>query len=1450
MHYKKAYRRIQLGFAAAAICIGFFVVITYLNMHQAETESSNVRSALQNLLHLENTLTDIQSVETGQRGYMLTGEEKYLLSHNNGLLNIQKNIAFFKSQISNDPLQKKERAQVLQLIEEKIKNSKRAVELRRNAGFDSATAFLKNGQGEELMNGIRAGVQQLEDMDRLLLRQANVETEKAAKRTTWQFVCLASFFYIILYLNYRALVHDLKRQQTADEKSKYNAALLNNISDPIITTDKDLKIIKWNKYAEELYGWKEDEVKGRSMKEVLDTKYGDTDYDLSVKKFREEGVWRGEVMHTHKDGRILHVLSTNAAMRDESGHFSGAIAVIRDITARKMIEKRLKALTGNLEKEVKEKVAELNDVFERITDAFIALDNNWNYTYLNAKAAEMHGKTSTELVGKNIWDFFPEVVNEDFYTALHKARETMQPLRLELYYSRTGQWFEDLIYPSPDGISVYYHDITDKKKIQLELLDAESKFRNLVEESTVGVYIIQNEKFVYANPCFSDIFGYTTEQIMREVKMLDLIAETDRQRVFDNIQANMHVGNKSLNYEFSGLNSKGEIIDAEVFGTRMLYKGEPAIIGTVINITERKKALKRLEDSEEALRKSNERFMLVARATNEMVWDWDLNTNQIWGNESFSKLYDLQPGVSVSFDDFTARIHPDDVTAMKANLDQAMKNRTVSVIAEFRFAMQDGNYRTFHDKSYILYDNNSKAFRMLGAIQDITVQKLSQQQLLLEKELSDSIINSLPGIFYLYNKDGKFYRWNKNFEDVTGYSPQEIEKLHPLDLFPAEEKALLMEKITKVFAQGEDNIEAHFLTKDKDQIPYYFTGMVINYEGEECLMGVGLDLSERVKSQQKLIESEEKFRTLIEQASDGIFLSNQIGDCLVVNSSAATLTGYSKEELLQMNIRDLLYETDMHASSFKIREMLRGQVVINERLMKQKNGNLINVEISAKLLRDGRFQGIVRDITTRKWAEEGLRYSEEKRRLIMNAALDAIICIDKEGLVTFWNAQAENVFGWKAEEVYGTPLSNSIIPERFRQMHDRGLAGYLKTGKGRIVNKIVELAAINRQGDEFPVELIVSPISQGNEIFFCAFIRDITSRKKAEEEIRMSEHKYRLLFDQNPMPMWMISLPEKNFLAVNAAAVDYYGYSKAEFLGMNIRDLRPAPDTTNLHDVISTYKSGINNTGIWQHKKKDGTVVKVNLITHDIIYQGKHAKLVLANDVTEKIRAEEKLKSSHAELRELATHLQNVRESERTHMAREIHDELGQQLTGLKMDISWINRKLNTEDKELKQKMNDTLNLIDGTVKTVRRLATQLRPSILDDLGIVAAMEWQSEEFQKRSEINTVFSSNVSSIELSTDLATGFFRIYQESLTNVLRHSGATEVEAMLNMKDGLLILNIKDNGIGFNSKEIESKKTLGLLGMKERTLIMGGSYEITSKPGKGTSVVIIAPIQQNLTKA
>ena len=1441
---KVTINKIRLSFLVALACIGVFLLATYTNMNRAETESRNVKSALDVLLRLENILVDIQSIETGQRGFTISGNEKFLEAYNEGLNRIRRDTSILAELQLHDSTKLEDRSRLLSLLNKKIAYSKFVVETRRIYGYDSAAVSIQAAPGKLMMDDIVATISSIEFKDRLLLQQSNLDRHKYAKRTVWQFFALAILFCLILYYCFKTILKDFKQLEKNEKTLKFNSSLIQNISDPIITTDENNNITNWNVYAEKLYGYAENEVVGKEIDSLLNITVSKPIRADILQDSLENDYWKGEAIHYHKNGTPINVEVSTSSIKIADGTIIGTVGVIRDITQRKMMEQQLQLLTANLQQQVKVKAAELNNVFERIADAFIALDNKWNYTYVNKKAAELHGMVPEDLIGKNIWQEFPDVLDEPFYSALLTAQETQQPQRLQLYYSTADKWFEDLIYPSSDGMSVYYHDITTRKKAELalnavherlsyhiqntpmgviefdnnmkilqwsklaeamfgwteeeaitgkfdtynlvyaedkenvrnsirelgslavnnnvlsirnqtkdgrmiycvwynsvlkdhkgntigimslvqdvtsrkraefDLQEAESKFRSLVEQSMVGVYIIQDEKLVYVNPRFAQIFGYNSEQINSQFIPETIVHVDDREKVLNHVRSRIEGKYKSMNYEFKGVHKNGDIIYLEVFGTFTIFEGRPAIIGTLINVTERKKSIALLETSEKALKTSNERFLLVAKATNDAVWDWDMQTDKIWGNESFRNIFELEEGESFSFKNFIERIQPDDSGLILHNLKESLRKKETYVTEEYSLRSRNGNGSTvLYDRAYILYNEEKRAYRMLGAMQDITEKKESEKKIVSEKELSDSIINSLPGIFYLYNKEGKFYRWNKNFETVTGYTAEEINNLHPLDFFTAETKELLANKISNVFVEGEDNVEASFVSKNGDETPYYFTGMVINYEGETCLMGVGMDISERIKSQIKLKESEEKFRTLIEQASDGIFISDLDGNLLDVNTSAALMSGYSKEELLQLNVRDIISDEDGKDNPLRIAELQQGNTIINERIIKQKNGHLLNIETSSKLLADGRFQGIV---------------------------------------------------------------------------------------------------------------------------------RDITERKKSEEALRISENKYRLLFNQNPMPMWMISIPERNYLDANPAAVAHYGYSKEEFLKMNVRDVLPEEEVKRMEETDSIYPTGIDNAGIWPNRIKDGTIIQVNIITHDILYEGKDARLVLANDLTEKIIAEENLKKSHEELRELATYLEKIREAERTHMAREIHDELGQQLTGLKMDISWLNRKIQSDDAEINSKIKDTINLIDKTVITVRRIATQLRPSILDDLGLIPAMEWQSEEFQKRAEIETNFKSNVSNIEVNPEIATGVFRIYQESLTNVLRHAAATQVNASLTIGDNKLELVINDNGKGFDMREIEHKKTLGLLGMRERSLLLGGEYEIYGQPGIGTSVRISVPL-------
>ncbi|MBN8877533.1 MAG: sensor histidine kinase [Sphingobacteriales bacterium] len=212
------------------------------------------------------------------------------------------------------------------------------------------------------------------------------------------------------------------------------------------------------------------------------------------------------------------------------------------------------------------------------------------------------------------------------------------------------------------------------------------------------------------------------------------------------------------------------------------------------------------------------------------------------------------------------------------------------------------------------------------------------------------------------------------------------------------------------------------------------------------------------------------------------------------------------------------------------------------------------------------------------------------------------------------------------------------------------------------------------------------------------------------------------------------------------------------------------------------------------------------------------------------------------QLRDLSAHLQNIREEERMHIAREMHDELGQLLTGFKMDVISVKRKLPGDlDPGIYKKLETMESNTNEAIKFVRRLAAELRPSLLDDLGLVAALEWHSQEFENRFNIRIVFQSQIADLSVPPVIATGIFRIFQESLTNIARHAKAHEVRATLSAANGLLKMEIADDGRGFDTTA--QRKTLGLLGMKERAIMIGGDLSIQSTPGKGTTVLITVPI-------
>jgi signal transduction histidine kinase len=241
--------------------------------------------------------------------------------------------------------------------------------------------------------------------------------------------------------------------------------------------------------------------------------------------------------------------------------------------------------------------------------------------------------------------------------------------------------------------------------------------------------------------------------------------------------------------------------------------------------------------------------------------------------------------------------------------------------------------------------------------------------------------------------------------------------------------------------------------------------------------------------------------------------------------------------------------------------------------------------------------------------------------------------------------------------------------------------------------------------------------------------------------------------------------------------------------------------------------------------------------------EGNISKLGIFRDITEHKKTDEEIRESREQLRNLSAHLHSVREEERKLMAREIHDELGQSLTALKMDLAWLTKRLPKDKKPLLEKADAMSGLVDRTIRTVQRVCTQLRPGILDDFGLVTAIEWQADEFVNRTGIKCRLSPKSKHIVVDGERATAIFRVFQEILTNVVRHAKATEIKVGLRQKNSKLVLQVKDNGIGIKEEQIIDSKSLGLIGIRERVYYLGGKVEISGIQGKGTTVTITMPL-------
>ena len=756
-----------------------------------------------------------------------------------------------------------------------------------------------------------------------------------------------------------------------------------------------------------------------------------------------------------------------------------------------------------------------------------------------------------------------------------------------------------------------------------------------------------------------------------------------------------------------------------------------------------------------------------------------------------------------------------------------------------------GTFACYYVSPFSPSDSDIENLKAATDLALIVLEKFRYRESIIKTEQRfRSLVQNISEIITLLDENGYIKFASSSIKNILGYEEDELIDKHIFEFIHPEDRVYISDAFANaVKVPGiAPPVQFRILNKAGEYIDLEATG---NNQLHNPLMKAVIitsrDISYRLEAERILKLSEKKYRTLIEQATDGIFVADPGGRFEIINESCSLLSGYTMKEMEKMSFRDLTVEEDLEKHPFHFEELHQGKNVITERLMRNKAGEILDIEINARLLEDGHLVAFVRDVTERKKAAEDILKSNARFQMVSKATSDIVWDWTLADDSLWWNDNYYSTLGYKKknEIVHIEDWFSHIHPDDVKQVRSTLQKSF--AGTDLIWQGDYQYAQADGTCLHFIDRGFIMRNKDGKAYRMIGSMVDVTPFYEAQKKIADSEERYRTLVEQAIDAIALYDAKGK-ILDVNTGSVNLLGYTKEELLQMNLSDVLTKEEIKVKpvqYDVLQEGNSTVKQRDMM---KKDGAVVQTEVRSQQLP-DGRFLSVI--RDLTDRVNAEKELAASYDAIRKLTGHIQDIREEERTNMAREIHDELGQQLTVLKMDVSWLNKRISGTDDLVKQKLHSLLTMLDETVKTVRRISSELRPSLLDDLGLISAIEWQLEEFEKRSGINTGFVHTADELELPSTIKTALFRIFQESLTNVARHSGALKVTVIITRKADTLVLSIADNGKGFDKQEIVTRRTLGILGMKERAAMVGGLYEIKSEPGKGTEVVVKVKLNQ-----
>ena len=1186
-------------------------------------------------------------------------------------------------------------------------------------------------------------------------------------------------------------------------------------------------------------------------KELLGKRIQDVPLKQVSEKFSEA------IQQVHESKTIISI-EYSLSIQDRSLFFEARlvplpedqiVVIIRNITERKQVEKALQ-----------ESENKFRAIINGMIDTVWVIGSSANIIDVNNSAIEVMGYSREELLSMKIGD-----IDADQNTKEIKELTSKMPTdRIQAFEAwhktKDGRKFpveinsSFITYGDKKAVLCIARDITEWKQSEVALKNERNLLRTLIDNMPEQInYKDAEGKYLINNRAHLQSINVEHQEEALGKTVFDFHPEELAKQYYEDEMQIVRTG--------KALIDKQEIVVRQDTGERRWHltskiplkddKGKVAsFIGISRDITEQKRAMETLTLLSHTVKSIGESISIT-----------DLNNNLLFVNETFLKTYGYTEeeitGKSISI------VSCDPITHEQTILNETIKGGWQGELLNRK---KDGTIFPIFLSTSIVYDEKEQPIGLVGVATEITERKQAEKALQESQALYHSFVEHLPASVFRKDSKGCYVFVNSLFCKLKGLNVDEVlgKTPHELEAFKSAVKTTrpsIMTAVQYTLAdQGADNhemimrtgkpIEMEEVYPQLDGTKKYFQVVkspVFDSNGKIIgTQGVQFDITERKLAEEALQESNEKLRNIVEHSTNLFYSRNTDQVFTYLSPQAKDIFDCDPDEAL-VRFTDFMTDNSINKLGCELAEKAvqtgSRQEAYELELMSRK-GRRVWVEIQeAPVVKDGKTISIVgaaTDITERRWAEMALQVSEKKYRDIVTWAPVGIYQSTLSGKLLSGNSRIAEMLGYDdVNELVGNNMGQTIYYDE--KDWERFVA------EDSFFEKKVTLSHETRwkkkDGSIIWVLMTVHDVrDKSSEIlYYEGFVFDITERKHAEEALRESEERYRLLVENSTDIVTEISA-EGKYLYVSANVKSILDYEPTNLVGTNVLSRVYVKDKAAIGEILSKLGGSAmyryrDHLGGWHWFESSGRVYYTS--------SGEQRMVMVSRDITHRRKAEQELELSRKQLQHFTEHLEHILEEERKRISRELHDELGQLLTILKFDLSWLKLEEVNSDSNTITRIDGMMESVNAALTSVKRIAREMRPPQLDALGLIGAMRWDIDQAEKKTGLKGIVTGELADVEIKGQISTVLYRVFREAMTNVLRHAQAKQIFIRLSQRLGSIIFTIRDDGRGITKKELKGTKSLGLVGVRERIRMIGGTFTIEGKPGSGTILTVEVPLKK-----